>query len=57
MLFNILDKYIFVIKMIKSEDYLELNPKFRKKLELRTNEERAGKFVSFSEVRKKYSKE
>ncbi|MCX6773410.1 MAG: hypothetical protein NTY68_00210 [Candidatus Micrarchaeota archaeon] len=39
------------------EDHLELNPEFRKKLESREKEAKAGKFVSFSEVKKRYSKD
>jgi predicted transcriptional regulator len=39
------------------EDHLDLNPEFRKKLESRMNDAKAGKFVSFSEVKRKYSRD
>jgi predicted transcriptional regulator len=38
------------------EDHLELNPEFKKKLESRVKEAEKGEFVSFSEVKKRYSR-
>jgi predicted transcriptional regulator len=39
------------------EDHLELNPEFKKKLESRIKQAERGETLSFSEVKKRYSKD
>jgi len=39
------------------EDHLELNPEFKKKLEARIKQVERGETISFSELKKRYSKD